>query len=109
MTSSLETSQPFATPLGVANLYMIDTTGTIDNLPCANLVTPDLPTFEKFNKLPSWAFLIESNTPQGAHRVLFDLGIPQDVYKLPPVISERLKTKGYTIDVPKTTAKILQE
>ncbi|EXJ76460.1 uncharacterized protein A1O5_00968 [Cladophialophora psammophila CBS 110553] len=90
-----------------AKLWIIDTTGTIEGMPADHLVKPHLPTFDMFPRVPSWSFLIETTISGKTRRVLFDLGIPQDVYSLPPIVSDRLKSKDWVINVPKTTAEVL--
>ncbi|KAK6384606.1 hypothetical protein LTS17_002169 [Exophiala oligosperma] len=106
---------PFQIPSGaVANLYIIDTTGTIENLGAEHLVKPDLSSFTVFPTIPSWSFLIETTTAAATdsgspRRVLFDLGIPKDIPGLPPSVSDRLANSGYVIEIPKTTAEVLKE
>lgn len=112
----MSTPPPFQIPSGaVANLYIIDTTGTIENLGAEHLVKPDLSSFAVFPTIPSWSFLIETTTAAAAtdsgspRRVLFDLGIPKDIPGLPPSVSDRLANSGYVIEIPKTTAEVLKE
>lgn len=109
-------------PGAIANLYIIDTTGTIAELPASHLVKPDLPTFETFAAVPSWSFLIESTTstppntntgrrrpPPPRRRVLFDLSIPKDSYNIAPMVSNRLRTMPFVIDAPNSVAEVLTE
>ncbi|KAH0841831.1 hypothetical protein FOPE_06906 [Fonsecaea pedrosoi] len=96
-------------PGAVANFWIVDTTGTIEGLGADHLVKPSLPTFHTFPKVPSWSFLIETTVSGKTRKVLFDLGVPKDVYAMPPVVSGRLKTFGWKVEVPKTTAEVLVE
>ncbi|OAP61731.1 hypothetical protein AYL99_03934 [Fonsecaea erecta] len=103
-------SPVFPVPPGAAaNFWIIDTTGSIQGMAADHLVKPSLPGFDMFPKAPSWSFLIETTVAGKTRKVLFDLGVPQDVYALPPVVSDRLKSFDWVIDVPKTTAEVLVE
>ncbi|KIX98579.1 uncharacterized protein Z520_05880 [Fonsecaea multimorphosa CBS 102226] len=104
-------NQPiFPVPSGVAaNLSIINTTGTIQGMAADHLVKPTLPGFHMFPKVPSWSFLIETTVSGKTRKVLFDLGIPKDVYALPPLVSDRLKTFKWVVDVPQSTAEVLVE
>lgn len=90
-----------------ANLYIVDTSGTIAELPAGHLVKPDLPTFKTFAPVPSWSFLIENNASGRMRRVLFDLSIPKDPYSIAPVVSNRLKRMPFIMDVPNSVAEVL--
>lgn len=100
----------FDVPVGAtATLYVINTTGTVSKMPADHLLQPPLNGFETFPTCPSWAFLIESRDSKDIRRVVFDLGFPQNIESLPPVVSNRLQTSGFVFTVPKSTAQVLLE
>ncbi|OQU94833.1 hypothetical protein CLAIMM_01126 [Cladophialophora immunda] len=110
MSSTSTTTRPFPVPHGAAaKFWIVDTTGTIQGMAADHLVKPSLPTFHMFPKVPSWSFLIETTVSGTTRRVLFDLGVPQDVYGLPPVVSNRIKTFNWVVEAPQNTAEILVE
>ncbi|KAF9894345.1 hypothetical protein FE257_007848 [Aspergillus nanangensis] len=96
-------------PGAVASLYIIDTTGTVANMPADHLLQPHLDGFATFATSPSWAFLIEAHVAGRTRRVVFDLGFPQDIDSLPPIVADRLKASGFVFQVPKNTAEVLLE
>lgn len=96
-------------PGAVASLYIIDTTGTVAKMPADHLLKPHLDGFETFATSPSWAFLIETHVSGRTQRVVFDLGFPQDIDSLPPIVANRLRTSGFVFHVPKNTAEVLLE
>jgi hypothetical protein len=110
METNGEIQHSFKVPTGaMASFYIIDTTGTVANMPADHLLKPHLTGFETFPTVPSWAFLIASGSSGKVRRVLFDLGFPQDIDSLPPVVSQRLRKSGFVFSVPKPTAKVLLE
>lgn len=97
----------FTVPPGVsASLSIIDTTGRVAGCAVDSLLQPPMDGFEMLPTFPSWAFLVES---QHGRNILFDLGIPRDWPELPPSVSDDLKSSGWTITVPKSTAEILEQ
>lgn len=100
-------SKSFTIPSGApASVSIIDTTGRVAGCGIDSLLQPPMNGFSTLPTFPSLAFLIES---QDGRNVLFDLGIPQDWRELPPIVSDELKSSGWVITVPQTTAEILEE
>ncbi len=69
-------------------------------------MAPDVPGLDKFKDSPSFSFLLEH--PSG-RKLVFDLGIRKDYVNHAPKIADYLPSTGYTIDVTKNVADILEE
>lgn len=57
-------------------------------------------------ELPTWSFLVESDTGKKA---LFDLGVPPDWETFAPAVTKRLKTNGWEVHADKHVVDILKD
>jgi hypothetical protein len=98
----------FPVPSGsAAKVSIMDTTSRITKIATHVLMGPEMPGFPTFPELPSWSFLIESEST--GQKALFDLGIPPDWRNFAPAIVDRLKEFGWDIEAHKHVAEILEE
>lgn len=97
----------FKVPSGaVANVRIIDTTTSIKQLAVKYLMTPPIPGFDILPELPTWSFLVESDTGKKA---LFDLGVPPNWEDFAPAVMKRLTTNGWEVKADKHVVDILKE
>lgn len=67
---------------------------------------PAVPGLDTFQEVPSLCFYLEH--PSG-RKLVWDLGIRKDYLNYAPKVSEYIPSTGYTFDVTKNVADILQE
>ncbi|ETS79696.1 hypothetical protein PFICI_09549 [Pestalotiopsis fici W106-1] len=89
-----------------ARVSIIDAGSSISSIPTDRLMAPVLDGFGYMPKMPSLSFLVES---ANGKKILFDLGIAKDWRNFAPIISNRLKTNGYEIDVNCEVPDVLQK
>lgn len=89
-----------------ARVSIIDAGSSISSIPTGRLMAPVLDGFSHMPKMPSLSFLIESDNGKTA---LFDLGIAKGWRDFAPIVSNRLKTNGYEIDVNCEVPDVLQK
>jgi hypothetical protein len=100
-------NQLFNVPPGaVASVKIIDTMSRISKIPVEFLMTPPMEGFDYMPKIPSWSFLVESESGKKAP---FDLGIPKDWENMAPVFVKLLRDRGWEIEVEKDVSEILEE
>ncbi|RSM01880.1 hypothetical protein CDV31_011164 [Fusarium ambrosium] len=93
-------------PGQTARVRIIDAGSSISSIPTGRLMAPVLDGFSHMPQMPSLSFLVESDNGRTA---LFDLGIAKDWKNFAPIISNRLKTNGYEIDVNRDVPDLLQQ
>lgn len=100
-------SRLFNVPSGaVASVRIIDSTTSIKGLPTDFLMTPPLQGMEFMPDIPTWSFLVESETGKKA---LFDLGVPPNWRDFSPVVTGRLVESGWEISGEKHVEEILRD
>lgn len=103
----MASSRLFNVPDGaVATVRIIDSTTSIKKLPATYLMTPPMPGLEFMPDIPTWSFLVESDTGKKA---LFDLGVPPNWQDFSPVVSTMLKERGWEITAHKHVEEILRD
>jgi hypothetical protein len=103
----MERPSLFKVPPGtVADVKIIDTTSTINNLEAGYLMEPPIPGFSHLPELPSWSFLIESGN---GRKALFDLGVPKDWRKMAPASIGHVDQLGWRVEVDHNVSDILQQ
>lgn len=103
----MATTRLFDVPDGaVATVRIIDSTTSIKKLPTKALMTPEMPGLEFMPDIPTWSFLVESDTGKKA---LFDLGVPPDWRNFSPVIMKRLAVYGCEVYAEKHVEEILRD
>lgn len=65
-----------------------------------------MPGMDVVPEIPTWSFLVESDT---GRKALFDLGVPPNWRDFAPVVTDRLFTSGWEISAKKHVAEILQD
>lgn len=93
-------------PGATAQVYIIDSTFRMSDMPASFLLTPDVDRLEKLPPIASWSFLLEG--PKG-QKVLFDLGGPPDIRSLSPVILNQVIDVGVRVEVTKHVAGIIKD
>lgn len=88
------------------NIHVINTTSHISKIPTSLFVEPQYKGFE-FLDCPAYSFLIEH--PPTGRKFLFDLGVRKDWQNYSARIASRIKDEGWTVEVEKGVAEILQE
>lgn len=96
----------FPVPSGkTAQVRIIDSTARLGKIPVSYLMQPPMQNLSHMPTLPSWSFLVESSSGKKA---LFDLGVPQDVMSMAPVVADSLRQHGWEIDVAEEVIDILR-
>lgn len=99
---------PFTIPPGAAaRVSIIDSTLRLSNVATTHLMGPAMTGFDAFPELPSWSFLVESSST--GQKVLFDLGVPKSMTSYAPLVQERIKGLGWTVEVDQNVADILRD
>lgn len=93
-------------PGAVATVRIIDSTTSIKKLPTKFLMTPPMHGMEFMPDIPTWSFLVESDTGKKA---LFDLGVPPNWKDFSPVVTNRLLESGWEISAHKHVEEILRD
>ncbi|MCJ1370821.1 hypothetical protein MMC20_002034 [Loxospora ochrophaea] len=83
---------------------IIDTTARISDISIAAFMVPTYKGYETLQNCPAFSFLI---THPSGRRLLFDLGIRQDLSNYAPLIQDRLRNNGWTVTVEKNVSDIL--
>ncbi|KAF5709068.1 metallo-beta-lactamase superfamily [Fusarium mundagurra] len=94
----------------IVDVYIIDTTSYMSNVPASSFVEPLVSGFETLNA-GSYAFLIKhtSSKPSKHDTMVFDLGVRKDWENLPDTFVASVKEEGWSIDVQTDVASILRE
>ena len=93
-------------PGTVAQVSIIDSTTSISNAHADLLILPPLKGLDRFNDIPSWSFLIESEAT--GRKALFDLGVMPNWRDLSPVTAGILKKRDWIIEAKQHVAEILR-
>ncbi|PNP77100.1 gamma-lactamase [Fusarium nygamai] len=94
----------------IVDVYIIDTTSYMSNVPASSFVEPLVSGFETLNA-GSYAFLIKhtSSKPSKHDTMVFDLGVRKDWGNLPDTFVASVKEEGWSIDVQTDVASILRD
>jgi hypothetical protein len=90
---------------GIVTVRVIDTTTRII-MEIGQMLQPKVPGHDNFCS-PSYSFLVEHG-PSG-RKVLFDLGVQKDWENLDPEVVDMIKEFGWSVEVEKDVAEILEE
>ncbi|KAL9114259.1 MAG: hypothetical protein Q9227_001681 [Pyrenula ochraceoflavens] len=90
-------------------VQIIDTTSSIDGVPCAGFFAEHIPGFDRFKGV-CYAFLISHTSPDGqkTRRFIFDLGIRKDWENWIPKSVERIKAWEADIVIERDVVEILE-
>lgn len=87
------------------HVRIIDTTSSIENLPAAAFLSPEVPGISKLSG-PSFSFLIEHPSSRS---LLFDLGVRKDWENLAPITTKRIEATKCIVKVQKGVREQLEE
>ncbi|CEI63560.1 hypothetical protein FVEN_g6691 [Fusarium venenatum] len=110
--SSIRLPPPVVIPQSqsVVDVYIIDTTSYMSNVPASSFVEPLVSGFETLNA-GSYAFLIKHTSSKSSKHdtMVFDLGVRKDWENLPDTFVAAVKEEGWSIDVQTDVASILRD
>ncbi|KAL8712618.1 MAG: hypothetical protein Q9220_003149 [cf. Caloplaca sp. 1 TL-2023] len=90
----------------VVDIHIINSTSKIRGLPTELFMEPKIKGYDVID-CPAYSFLIEH--PKNKERIVFDLGVRKDWENLAPSIANRIRDKGWSVEVDRGVADILSD